>query len=243
MDQKLLKDFLHASSSRQIKDTAQTKGEIQPPLEQPYEGELLDLPNPNQVVVPNVFLKDALMNRKSHRLYSEQSISLEQLSYALYMTQGVKKITTQNTFRTVPSAGARHAFETFILVNHVNQLEKGLYRYIALEHKLLKIDKQASINEEVMQACRQQKMVLDAAVTFIWYADFYRMSYRYDMRALRYVFLDAGHVMQNLYLVAEQFSMGTCAIAAYDDEALNSLLDLDGINQFVVYIGPLGYKK
>jgi SagB-type dehydrogenase family enzyme len=159
------------------------------------------------------------------------------------MTQGVKKVTPQNTFRTVPSAGARHAFETFVLVNHVDQLEKGLYRYIALEHKLLKFDKQVSINEEVMEACRQQKMVLDAAVTFIWYADLYRMSYRYDMRALRYVFLDAGHVMQNLYLVAEQFSMGTCAIAAYDDEALNPLLGLDGENQFVVYIGPLGYKK
>jgi SagB-type dehydrogenase family enzyme len=66
------------------------------------------------------------------------------------------------------------------------------------------------------------------------------MTYRYSERGYRYMFLDAGHVAQNLYLVAKDFNAGVCAIAAYDDEKMNALLGLDGEHQFVIYMASLG---
>jgi SagB-type dehydrogenase family enzyme len=85
-------------------------------------------------------------------------------------------------------------------------------------------------------------MIQQAAVTFYWVCDFDRMGYRYLERGIRYLFLDAGHVSQNLYLLASQLHMGTCAIAAFDDDAVNKVLGLDGLKKFTVYIGTLGKR-
>jgi SagB-type dehydrogenase family enzyme len=86
-------------------------------------------------------------------------------------------------------------------------------------------------------------MVKKSAVTFIWVAVPYRMTWRYGERGYRYLLLDAGHVCQNLYLAAENISSGVCAIAAYHDAMFNELLGLDGENQFVIYLGTVGKKN
>jgi len=85
-------------------------------------------------------------------------------------------------------------------------------------------------------------MVANCAVTFIWAADFYRMSWRYGERGLRYIYIDAGHVCQNLYLAAEAINSGVCAIGAYEDDIINEILGLDGENQFTVYVATLGKR-
>ncbi|TVP94365.1 MAG: SagB/ThcOx family dehydrogenase, partial [Acholeplasmatales bacterium] len=77
-------------------------------------------------------------------------------------------------------------------------------------------------------------------VTFFWVADVERMTYRYGERGFRYLCMDAGHVCQNLYLVAEALGLGTCAIGAYDDDAVNATLGLDADREAVLYIAPLG---
>jgi SagB-type dehydrogenase family enzyme len=68
------------------------------------------------------------------------------------------------------------------------------------------------------------------------------MKWRYSERSFRYFFLDAGHVCQNLYLAAESIGLGACAVGAFDDDEINSLLGLDGEEQFVVYAGAAGKK-
>lgn len=233
--------FLEASSYRHTGESDQKKGLPQPPLEMPYEGKTIDLPNPLKAVLPDLSLKEALLRRESIRKYKHEPITMDELSYALHMTQGIRMMKgTAATLRTVPSAGARHAFETIILVNKVIGLESGLYRYIASEHKLLPLKSEPDIANRLVEACREQTMVGDAAVTLFWIADAYRMTYRFAMRGYRYLFIDAGHVCQNLYLVAHQLGCATCAIGAFDDEHLNDILKLDGENQFVVYAAPLG---
>jgi SagB-type dehydrogenase family enzyme len=160
------------------------------------------------------------------------------------MTQGVKRVVEQRaTFRTVPSAGARHPFDTYIAINHVEGLKSGLYRYLALSHELILIEENQNFGASLAEASLNQSMVKDAAVTFIWVADTYRMTYRYGTRGYRYIFLDAGHVCQNLYLIAEQLGLGTCAIAAFDDDMTNDLMKLDGHDHFVVYMAPFGKIK
>lgn len=235
--------FLHASNGHEEEVSDQRKGLKQPLLEETFEGRRIKLTDISQIKVKNMDLNDAIIGRRSVRTYADECLSLDELAYACYMTQGIKELKTKNTFRTVPSAGARHAFETLLLVNNISGLKPGLYRYLATTHELGIVSQDPLLSEQILEASYGQKMVVDAAVTFIWYAVSYRMSYRYQTRGYRYMFLDAGHVMQNLYLIAKSIDAGTCAIAAYDDDKMNKSVGLDGEDRFVIYMAPLGKLK
>ncbi len=216
----------------------------QPPLVLPPEqGKIIDLPDPKKAKRNPVDVFDAINKRVSVRAYSKTPLTLDELSYVLWCTQGVKEVTTRPaTLRTVPSAGARHCFEPFVLVNNVEGLEKGLYRFLAVDHKLQMINTEAGINEKVVKACLDQRFMLNAAIALILTVDRYRMMWRYTERGYRYMHLDAGHVMQNFYLCAEAINSGACAIAAFYDDMLNEALGIDGVEQFAIYVGVLGKK-
>lgn len=239
------KEFMEKTKYKYMEDSDQEKGIVQPLLELGY-GEkdiLIDLPSPKNIVIEDINLRKAIEKRASIRQYSESPLSLEELTYLLWCTQGVKNVVPGRTRRNVPSAGARHSFETYLLINNVYGLEKGLYRYLAIENKLLLVSTDNNITEKVTKACMGQKMVENSAVTFIWGVVVERMYWRYGERGYRYMHLDAGHVCQNLYLAAESIKSGVCAIAAYDDDEINELLKLDGEDQFVIYIAAVGKKK
>ena len=246
MENKIGKEFMLKTQPSFLEPSPQSLGFPQPPLEVPCADEItrIKLPEPQTIDMPRMDLRQAVEQRVSVRKYSQEALSLEELSLLLWLTQGVKQVTRRPaTSRTVPSAGARHAFETYLLINRVDGLQPGVYRFLAIEHALIKVNLSAEIAEKLTQACYGQKMVSSSAVTFFWAAEMERMTWRYTQRGYRYIHLDAGHVCQNLYLAGEAFDCGTCAIAAFDDETLNGLLDLDGEERFVVYLAALGKKK
>jgi len=239
------REFMEKTRYKYLSVSAQRQGLPQPPLQSPYEGEAepIDLPAPSSIEVAEVGLRLALEARESVRRYAKQPLTLAELSYLLWCTQGVKGVQGDYaTFRNVPSAGARHALETYLLVNGVEGLPPGLYRYLALEHKLVAVDLEPGIAEAITKACWDQAMVMRCAVTFIWVAVAERMTWRYGQRGYRYIHLDAGHVCQNLYLAAETIEGGVCAIAAFSDEDMNHLLGLDGEEQFVIYLATMGKR-
>ncbi len=260
------KEFLKKTKYQFMEPPDQSKGVPQPPLETKYDTskELISLVEPSQISIPNKFLRECIETRQSIRTYSNESLSVMELSWLLWCTQGVrnqdlekvrtnysgekeieeiKKVLKTVTLRNVPSAGARHAFETYLYINRVEGLESGLYRYIATRHKLLEISKDPNLPLKMKKAAYDQSMVVKSAVTFIWVANTHRMAWRYGQRGFRYLFLDAGHVCQNLYLSAENISCGVCAIAAYHDDEFNELLGLDEQEQVVIYLATVGKKK
>ncbi len=241
------REFMEKTKYKYLDRSDQVKGLPQPPLTlAPAEGRLVHrLPDPEKAPRKTVDLWDAINDRVSVRAYSEEEpLSLEELSYLLWCTQGVKEATARPaTLRTVPSAGARHCFETYVLVNRVEGLRRGLYRFLATEHSLQEVNMDPGIAEMVTQACFNQRFVMQSAATFIWTAVAYRMAWRYGERGYRYMHLDAGHVCQNLYLAAEAVGCGVCAIGAFHDDALNEALRIDGVEQFAVYVGVLGKKR
>ncbi len=239
------KEFLLKTQNRFLEPSQEFQKLPQPPLELPIppDAKQVPLPAPASIQVPVVDLRIAVEQRRSTRNYAATPLTLDELAYLLWMTQGVKKVTPRPaTFRTVPSAGARHAFETYLLVNRVESLVPGLYRYAALEHSLVEMNLSPDICEQITQACGNQNQVRTSAVTFVWVAVTQRMCWRYVERGYRYLFLDAGHVCQNLCLAAESIHCGACAIAAYDDEATNQALGLDGDELFTIYLASLGKK-
>ena len=236
--------FIEHTKYEYLERSGQTKGKPQPPLEaaiSPNEP-LIDLPNPSGIM-PHMSVRDAINSRKSIREYSDSPLTQLELSYLLWSTQGIKTIISGTaTLRTVPSAGARHAFETYLLLNNVAGLKDGIYRYKAGQHKLAQQETNPTIRDVILKACFDQEFVLTCAVVFIWSAEVHRMTWRYGERGYRYLYLDAGHVCQNLYLSAESIDCGVCAIGAFEDDEMNRLLGLDGIERFVIYMAGVGKK-
>ena len=239
------KEFMEKTRYEYLEESDQSRGLPQPPLELPYEKtkRVIDLPAPSEVDVGSYDLREAMEGRRSVRAYSKDPLTLEELSWLLWCTQGVKEVIGRPaTLRNVPSAGARHAFETYLLANRVEGLKPGLYRFLAIEHKLVEVNLEEGVDDSVTAAAYRQGMVKNSAVTFIWVAVRYRMYWRYVERGYRYLHLDAGHVCQNLYLAAEATGCGACAIGAFFDQEINELLGLDGEEQFVIYMATVGKK-
>jgi len=256
LTEEICREFIIKTRLSNQGESDQRKGLPQPSLESAYTGlDTIKLPKPDSVNVKNVSLREAIEGRESVRSYSGEGLTLEELSWLLWCTQGVKKVVRKGssdpharqvqadlTLRTVPSAGARHPLETHLLVNRVEDLEPGLYRFNSTEHGLSSIRSDADLLERVSKACPGQRQVGESAVTFIWSAVPYRMSWRHGGRGYRYLFLDAGHVCQNLYLAAEAIDCGVCAIGVYYDEELGDILGIDEEEQFVIYCASVGKK-
>ncbi|HXX54412.1 MAG TPA: SagB/ThcOx family dehydrogenase, partial [Thermodesulfovibrionales bacterium] len=186
-------------------------------------------------------LLSAIQDRKSHRHFRVAPLTLEEVSFLLWTTQGVRERAGEYTFfRTVPSAGCRHAIETYLCVLNVTGLETGIYRYLPVEHQLLIVRKKDDLSEKIVAATFGQSFIGKAPVTFIWTAIPYRMEWRYHMAAHKVIALDAGHVCQNLYLASAAIGGGTCAVAAYHQESMDELLGVDGDDEFTLYLASVG---
>jgi SagB-type dehydrogenase family enzyme len=240
------KEFMEKSQYKYLGESDQNRGLPQPPLELEYDRKrkVVDLPAPGALKILPIDLRTAIERRSSVREYSEKPLTLEELSWLLWCTQGVKEVLPRPAIqRNVPSAGARHPFETYVLVNRVEGLKPGLYRFLALEHKLVEFIMDRDIADRVVEGCWRQRFVKAAAAALLWVAVAYRTKWRYGERGYRYIHLDAGHVCQNLYLAAEAIGCGVCAIGAFYDDLINGLLGLDGVEQFVTYVGTVGKKR
>ena len=156
-------------------------------------------------------------------------------------TQGVRHFIHEDAvLRTVPSAGNRHPFETYLAVLKVDGLECGIYRYLPVTHELVYERQIDNLSAHLTAATRGQSFTGQAAVTFIWTTIPARTEWRYAEASYKVIALDAGHVCQNLYLACQAIAAGTCAIAAYDQTLSDALLGVDGNDEFTVYIAPVG---
>jgi SagB-type dehydrogenase family enzyme len=229
-------------------DTDQRRGVPRPPLQKPPpEGaELVDLVAQEDLTVGAMTLLEAVRRRQSHRRYTADPLTLEELSLLLWATQGAREMVRRQgqtyVMRTVPSAGARHPFETYLLANRVTGLRPALYRYLPIDHKLCALETEPDLVSRLHSACFEQ-YVEDSAVTLVWTAIPYRTEWRYAIFSPKVIALDAGHVCQNLYLAATAIGAGTCAIGAYNQAAMDAVLGVDGDDEFVIYMATVGKIK
>jgi len=237
-----LKDTVRRSID--FSQTGQGRGIEPPPVEKPFAADArrTDLVPPGQwKSIKGVDLESAVGNRKSRRSFTRQPLSLEELAFLLWATQGIKQqIDRFTALRTVPSAGARHALETYLCVFRVDGLDPGFYRYLPLEHQLLFEFHEDRASEKITEATLGQSFAGRSAVTFIWTTIPRRMEWRYDLAAHKVIAIDAGHACQNLYLACEAIGAGTCAVAAYHQELMDRLLRIDGKDEFTIYLAPVG---
>ena len=223
--------------------TPQSQGEEPPPVQKPVAdgAELIRLPERADWKLPACDLVEAIANRESHRRFSDTPLRLDELAFLLWSTQGVRRYLHEAAMlRTVPSAGCRHPFETYLVMLRVEGLVAGIYRYLPLDHALILESVPDSLAQRITAAARGQRFAGQAAVTFIWSAIPARTEWRYAEASAKVIALDAGHVCQNLYLACGAIGCGTCAIAAYDQDLADALIGADGNDEFVVYLSPVG---
>ena len=205
------------------------------------DAETFDLPAPPEILHGKARgLIDLLRTRRSRRDYAAEPLALEDLATLLWSAQGVVESGRGYTLRTAPSAGARHPLETYAMINQVEGLAAGLFRYSPSGQRLVRLGDDPSVAGRLAAACLGQAMLRTSAVSFIWTAVVERGRWKYQQRAYRYIYLDAGHACQNLYLACEALGLGCCAVAAFDDDAVDRILGIDGREEFTIYLATVG---
>ena len=186
-----------------------------------------------------MILDRALRQRKSIRDFQQQPVSKEQLSYLLWASTGIQRVENGYEFRTAPSAGALYPIETYVIVNDVIDLEEGVCHYSIKAHQLEQL-KPGQFRQEITAAALGQGMCQTSAVVFVWSAVFERCKWKYGQRAYRYIYLDAGHIAENLALAAVSLNLGSCEIGALYDNQVNAILGIDGIEESVLCMAAVG---
>jgi SagB-type dehydrogenase family enzyme len=225
------------------RDTPQSRGVKPPPVQKPVPvgAALYPLPGRESWHIPPCDLAEAISRRESRRRFLPAPLTLDELAFLLWSTQGVRaRLHEAAVLRTVPSAGCRHPLETYLAVLRVESLAPGIYRYLPLDHALVLERAPDNLREWLTAATRGQRFAGEAAVTFIWTAIAARTEWRYAEASYKVIALDAGHVCQNLYLACEAIGAGTCAIAAYNQDLADELVGVDGSEEFTVYLAPVG---
>ncbi len=223
--------------------TPQNQGEQPPPVQKavPEDSVIIRLPEQGSWNIPPCDLMRAIAKRKSHRGFTPDFLSMEELAFLLWATQGVReKLHPAAVLRTVPSAGCRHPFETYLAIQRVTGIDPGIYRYLPLDNSLVFIRNISKLEKYLKAATHNQAFSGQSAVCFIWTVIPSRTEWRYAEASYKVIAIDAGHVCQNLYLACEAVGAGTCAIAAYNQPVADELLGLDSSEEFVIYIAPVG---
>jgi SagB-type dehydrogenase family enzyme len=187
-------------------------------------------------------LWQCLARRRSQRRYQRRELSREEIGELLWATQGVTAAAGQLLLRASPSAGALYPVETYVAVHRVEDLEQGIWHF-QVPGAALELIVPGDCRRELVEAGLGQDFLGTAAAVFIWTGVLNRARWKYRERAIRYLFLDAGHICQNLMLAATALGLGACPVGAFFDEEVEALVRVDGIEEVALYlaaVGPLG---
>ena len=227
-------------------DSDRQRGLPAPPAQKPVPADVrrIALVAPEEFRVGELSVRRAIQMRRSARAFAKEPLTLEELSYLLWATQGITSPAGEagagERLRAAPSAGARYPLETYLAIDRVEGLRPGLYRYLPGEHQLILLRETADLRAALQQACYGQAFVADAAVVFLWTAIPYRTEWKYTYTSHRMIAMEAGHVCENLCLAAESCGVAACPLLGYHQPALDELLGVDGKEEFTLYLACIG---
>lgn len=199
---------------------------------------LLEKVNYSKKKLPYLF--NLLKKRRSSRAFSGKSISKSELSYLLTASCGLVNFGGGNdTRRAYPSAGARYPLEVYPLIIHCNQTKPGLYHYDVQSNALEELAV-GNFNNDLEEISGGEEWITKAAVIFIITAVFDRTRIKYGDRGYRYALIEAGHLGQNVCLLAAELWLKSCPVGGFIDAKLNKLLDIDKTNESALYLIAVG---
>lgn len=217
----------------------QKENKLAMPSPQAPHKNIIDLPQPEPK--GKMSLEEAIFERRSRREYTQESLTLAQVSQILWSGQG---ITDEKTgFRSSPSAGALYPLDIYLVVgrNGVGDLLEGVYRFLPQGQKLEKI-LTGDLRELLMKASLNQSFIAQAPMVLVITGEYERTMVKYGERGKQYVHQEAGHTAQNIYLQVESLGLGTVTIGAFDEEEVINILNLPNAHR-PLYIMPVGQRS
>ena len=203
--------------------------------ERVYVGELVELPQPR--LSGGMSLEAALQARRSIRSFSDQALTMQQVSQVLWSMQG---LTSDWGGRTTPSAHSAYPLELTVVVKNVNGLEPGIYHYIPGENALgmISMGVPDNFDEAAVQAAGK-----GSPVVFYVSGDFAKMAEAFEGESHdENVYLEAGHAGQNVYLQVESLGLGTVVMGGFNPVLMHEVLDLPS-QEVLIYQIPVGYSE
>ncbi len=188
---------------------------------------------PKPILQKNLYLDQALQQRRSVRRFKKTPLTLAQLSQLLWAAQGITN--RKHGFRTAPSAGALYPLELFIVK------KDGVWHYNIRQHSLrLLLNK--DIRRTLQNAAYNQKQISEAPVDLVITAIFKRETKKYGNRGIMFSYIEAGHAAQNFLLEATALGLGTVPIGGFNNEPIRKALGLQK-NVEPIYIIPVGHRS
>ena len=203
---------------------------------QPLVGNSITLPPP--VYESAMSVEQALRERRSVRVYSDEPLTLSEISHVLWASQG---ITHPSGYRTAPSAGGLYPLEVFLLAGGVADLAAGVYRYAPEGHELHLV-LEGDRRQELSQAALGQSAVSEAPAVIVIAAVYERTKVKYGERGVQYVHIEVGCASENIYLQAESLGLGTVFIGAFRDNEVREVLGMEPDEQ-PLGLMPVGRKQ
>ena len=237
--------YLKADFTREPEDFKSDQQQMlpQPPLvKEPVSDERINLPRDFKPLGLQKDLLGVMFSRVSSRVYTDKPITLLELSFLLWATQGIKSIRGKKyaTLRTVPCGGARHPFETYLVVRNVEGLKPGKYHYLPMLNQLEFLGGLENVGDVINESLCDQKWAAKSGVVFYWSYVPYRNEWRYGYFNHRVSLIDLGHVGEALYLACTATGLGTCGIGAYEQDMCDKMFGLDGKEEYIVYTETVG---
>lgn len=184
----------------------------------------------------------ALNARRSVREFQNRPVTLSALSQVLWAASGVTQKAGDFLLRTAPSAGALYPIDIYVGVRSVESLKPGLYHFVPAGHSLRQ-RYEGDLSELLADAALNQDFLAEAGFNLIFTAVFERTTWKYGSRGFRYIYLDAGHIVQNAALAAVSLGLGSCPVAAFFDDEINALLGINPARESAIYLLAVGWPR
>ena len=193
---------------------------------------IIQLTDPN--LTGALSLEAALASRRSVRQFSSQLLKRTQIGQLAWAGQGVTD--SQRGLRTAPSAGAIYPIELFFATH------EGVFLYRPAEHSLLQTSED-DIRSRLAGATSTPEPVSGAACYIIVAGSSRKLTNRFGSKSRTYVYLEAGHIAQNIQLQAVSLELGSVAVGGLDTAAVRKVCrmsrDLEPL--YVICVGyPVG---
>ncbi|MEM1561583.1 MAG: SagB/ThcOx family dehydrogenase [Candidatus Bathyarchaeia archaeon] len=207
-------------------------------------GEKILLPLPRKV--SELTVEEAILLRRSIREYADEPVNLDDLAMILWAAYGITE--PNQGLRAAPSAGATYPLEIYVVIGERGVkyaegfIKEGVYKYDPHSHSLLLIE-MGDHRLSLMNAALGQSWVGEAPLSIIICAVFERTTWRYHERGrVRYVPMEAGHVGQNVYLMATALRYGAVVVGAFYDDLVVKTIGAK-LEEEPLYIIPIGVPR
>jgi SagB-type dehydrogenase family enzyme len=188
-------------------------------------------------------LEEAIMTRRSCRQFSDRPLEREKLASILFLSNGIQEtchyLEHPVYIRNSPSGGNLGSTDIYPIILNIKGVTSGSYYYNPLHHELVLL-RAGDYRSELANEILYQPEFSRAAVLLVLVAAVDRMRAKYGDRGYRYVYLDSGHVAQNIYLVSTALSIGCCAICGFVDDRINDLVGVNGLGEATLYVLAVG---